>query len=211
MKRRIAQLQYIGAATALHTQLELIEKVLEAGVRWVQLRLKDKDEAVIYSIGKEVRQLCDAYQATFLLNDYPEIAKAIAADGVHLGQNDLPTSEARTLLGDDFVIGGTANTWEEVKKYADEGVVDYIGLGPFRFTKTKKKLSPVLGVEGYRRIIEQCKKHDVSIPIVAIGGIQLDDIEAIVQTGVHGIAVSGLITYANDKTAILQAIHQRLL
>lgn len=208
--KTIAQLQYIGAATAIHTQLQMIEAMLKVGVRWVQLRLKGETKAGIYEIGQQVRELCNQYEATFILNDHPAIAKAIGADGVHLGQKDMPTLQARELLGDHFIIGGTANTWEEVKQFSEEGAVNYIGLGPLRFTLTKKKLSPVLGIEGYQKMIDKCQKHDIQLPIVAIGGIQIEDIADVMQTGVHGIAISSLLNNASDKKAILRTIHQQL-
>lgn len=208
--KKVAHLQYISAATPTHTQLEMIELMLEAGIDWIQLRLKNESKAVIYNIGQQVRELCTEYGATFILNDHPEIAKAIEADGVHLGQKDMPTLQARELLGDRFIIGGTANTWEEVKRYAEEKAVNYVGLGPFRFTLTKKKLSPILGVEGYKDMIEKCRTHQIQLPIIAIGGIQVEDIAAIMETGVYGIAVSSLLNNASDKKAILRTIHQQL-
>ena len=119
------------------------------------------------------------------------------ADGVHLGKNDMPVDEARKMLGRNRIIGGTANTFEDVERLSRQGA-DYIGCGPFRFTTTKKNLSPVLGLEGYRSITAQMKAHDILLPIVAIGGILHQDIPAIMQTGVTGIAVSGAVLNAEN-------------
>lgn len=202
----IARLHYISQATTELTHLEAIQSACDAGCDWIQLRIKDQTEAQIQTIAEAAKLICDQAQAKLIINDRPAIAKAVQADGVHLGLKDMAHTTARTMLGQHFIIGGTANTFEDIKKYAEEGVVDYVGLGPFRFTTTKKKLSPTLGLEGYRRIIAECQANQITLPIIAIGGIQLEDIEAIMATGVHGIAVSTLITQAVDKQATVSLI-----
>ena len=118
---------------------------------------------------------------------------------MHLGKHDMPVAEARRLLGNGFIIGGTANTFDDVKMHYEAGA-DYIGCGPFRFTTTKKNLSPILGLEGYRRIVSQMKEAGINLPIVAIGGITREDIPAILQTGVTGVALSGTILRADNPT-----------
>jgi thiamine-phosphate diphosphorylase len=133
------------------------------------------------------------------------IARELGADGVHLGKNDMPIREARQLLGPDFIIGGTANTFEDAKAHY-EASADYIGCGPFRFTTTKKKLAPVLGLEGYRSIIHQIREARIDIPVVAIGGITKADIPAILQTGITGIALSGTVLRADDPIAEMNHI-----
>ena len=144
-----------------------------------------------------VQDLCRQYGATFIIDDHVELVKKLHADGVHLGKKDMPIAEARRILGPDFIIGGTANTFEDVRMHYEAGA-DYIGCGPFRFTTTKKNLSPVLGLEGYRDIVSRMKEAGIHLPIVAIGGITFEDIPAIMQTGVSGIALSGSILRADD-------------
>lgn len=161
----------------------------------MQLRLKNQTTSTIIRVGREVANCCADYEAIFVLNDYPELVSLIGADGVHLGLQDMAVPQAKVLLGPDKIIGGTANTYEDVFRRIKEGC-DYIGLGPFRYTKTKEKLSPILGMKGYESILSVLKQSEKSCPIYAIGGIRLDDISALKATGVHGIAVSGLITRA---------------
>ena len=103
-----------------------------------------------------------------------ELVKQIGADGVHLGKLDMPIKEARERLGKDFIIGGTANTFEDIRQHAADGA-DYIGCGPFRFTTTKQKLSPILGLDGYHSILTQMREKGITIPVVAIGGITRED------------------------------------
>ena len=144
-----------------------------------------------------LQHLCRDYGATFIIDDHVELVKKIHADGVHLGKKDMPVAEARKMLGKDFIIGGTANTFEDVKMHYEAGA-DYIGCGPFRFTTTKKNLSPILGLEGYRSIVSQMKEAGIHLPIVAIGGITFEDIPSIMATGVTGIALSGTILRADN-------------
>lgn len=183
-------IQFISHQNERFTYLQGIAKALAQGCRWIQLRMKDADEELLYNTALEAQRMCKEYGATFIIDDHVGLAKRIHADGVHLGRNDMPIAEARALLGNDYIIGGTANTIEDVRNHWRDGA-DYIGCGPFRFTTTKKNLSPILGLEGYSKIIAQMKDEDIDIPIVAIGGITFDDIPEIMATGVTGIAMSG--------------------
>jgi len=198
------KLQYISQGTDAAEHLRNIHKALDAGVQWIQLRLKQADEKTYILNGLAARDLCDQYKATLIINDHPGVARECYADGVHLGLTDMDVEEARNILGNK-IIGGTANTLEDVLKRHNEKV-DYIGLGPFRFTPTKEKLSPLLGLEGYKTIVEKIRGLDVAVPIYAIGGIEGNDVEAIVKTGVHGIAVSGLITHHRKKNELVREL-----
>lgn len=173
------------------------------GVRWVQFRLKKASPTHLREAAIQTQQVCRQYGARFIINDHVQLAKELEADGVHLGQQDLPPMEARRILGNQRIIGGTANTLAQIERLHEEGV-DYIGLGPFRFTTTKEKLSPLLGISGYQHILSQCKAKGLHLPIVAIGGIQLADLSLLLQTGVHGIAVSGAICQQEDVTLAAQ-------
>ena len=195
-------IQFITHANDRYDYLDGVRMALEGGCRWIQLRMKDASEEEILKTAESTRKLCRQYDAVFLLDDYVELVERSGADGVHLGKNDMPIDEARRLLGKDKIIGGTANTFEDVKRIYSAGA-DYIGCGPFRFTTTKKKLSPILGLDGYRRIIEQMNAYRINLPIIAIGGILLPDVSDIMQTGVSGIAVSGAILNAdNDNSPV---------
>lgn len=190
-------IQFISHFTEQHTYLDSIRLALEGGIKWVQLRMKDATEDEIISVGTEVRKLCDQYGATFIIDDHVELVHKLKADGVHLGKNDMPIAEARDILGKDIIIGGTANTFEDIAAHY-QATANYIGCGPFRFTTTKKGLSPTLGLEGYRSIMQKVKEAVIDIPVVAIGGITAEDIPDIMQTGISGIALSGAILRAEN-------------
>ena len=197
--------QFITHFTERYSYLDSVRIALEGGCRWVQLRMKNTDENNIYPIALQVQKMCKEYDATFIIDDHVEIARKVQADGVHLGKLDMSISEARKILGKDFIIGGTANTFEDIKSHHEAGA-DYIGCGPFRYTTTKSNLSPILGLEGYRQIISQMRDADMQIPVVAIGGITKKDIPELMQTGISGIALSGSILRAENPIEEMKKI-----
>lgn len=198
-------IQYISNKNDRYSHLQGIQLALEGGCRWIQLRMKDSSDDEIITVAKEVKELCQQHSATFIIDDNVEIAKLLNLDGVHLGKNDMPVKSARSILGNDKIIGGTANTFEDVMRLYEDGA-DYIGCGPFRFTTTKKNLSPIIGLEGYRNIIASMKAAGINIPMVAIGGITAADIKDVMQTGVTGIALSGTVLNAENPTEEMKQI-----
>ncbi len=191
----VSRFHYITQDLENFSHSQLAEFACKGGADWVQLRVKNKLYDEWKKIAVETKKVCQKYSAKLIVNDNVLIAKEISADGVHLGKEDIGIREARKILGDNFIIGGTANTMEDVRLLMRNGV-DYIGIGPYCFTKTKKNLNPVLGLEGIRKIAEQFGNK---IPIIAIGGIKLEDVESLMQTGIHGVAVSSAINFAEDK------------
>lgn len=202
-------IQFITHSNNRYGYVDGARLALEGGCRWVQLRMKEATEAEFMAAAAEIGRLCKDHGATFVLDDHVEWVEKTGADGVHLGKNDMPIDEARKILGSDKIIGGTANTFEDVERLYRQGA-DYIGCGPFRFTTTKKNLSPVLGLEGYQHIVDQMKSHGINLPIVAIGGILESDIKSILATGVSGIAVSGGILNAENPAEEMQRFLKHL-
>lgn len=200
-------LQFISHYTDKYDYLDGIRMALEGGCRWIQLRMKDATVDEIRPVALKAQAMCKEYGATFIIDDHVELVKEIHADGVHLGKKDMPINEARAILGNDFIIGGTANTFDDVKMHY-EASANYIGCGPFRFTTTKKGLSPTLGFEGYESIINQMKAEGIPLPVVAIGGITAADIPAIMNTGVSGIALSGSILRSDNPVKETQELVQ---
>lgn len=192
VKKPWSRLQFITHHNNRYSYLEGALTALEGGCWWIQLRMKEASDDEVREVANQLLPACRERGATFILDDRVLLAKELHADGVHLGKNDMPVNEARRLLGERCIIGGTANTFEDIQRLDSQGA-DYIGCGPFRFTKTKEKLAPTLGIEGYQYLMTQMREHGIHLPVVAIGGITLADVPAIMQTGVQGIAVSGAI------------------
>lgn len=202
----LSKLQYISQGVNAEEQERNILKALLNGADWIQVRWKNTDDRSLEKLCIKIRNYCREFGAQCIINDHVSIAKAIDADGVHLGLADTLVAEARNILGNNKIIGGTANTIEDIKQRIDENC-DYIGLGPFRFTSTKEKLSPILGLEGYKNIFKHFQEQQISLPpVFAIGGIQVEDINALKDVGLYGVAVSGLIAKNPELVSTIKTI-----
>jgi thiamine-phosphate pyrophosphorylase len=190
--------------------VEQVEAASRAGIRWIQLRMKEATDAEVRDAAKEAKKICDARGCVLIINDRVEIAAAVDAHGVHLGREDMTVREARRLLGENKLVGGTANTLEDIRKHHLEGA-DYIGLGPYRYTTTKKNLSPVLELEGYRRIMNLLEQERIDIPVVAIGGIGVEAAAPLLDAGVYGIAFSGMLVHAEDRPALVRTLEEQVV
>ncbi|HLV39862.1 thiamine phosphate synthase [Xanthomarina sp.] len=186
----IPKLHYISQGNSPKELLENIQKACASGAELVQLRFKNVSEKKLLKLAKEARDITSHFQTRLIINDNYKIAKEVKADGVHLGPTDACPTIARKHLYTWQIIGGTANTLQECETLIAKEV-DYISLGPFRFSTTKDHLPTVLGLSGYTAIIEALKTET---PLIGVGGITTEDVTDILETGISGIAVSGAIT-----------------
>ena len=186
----IPKLHYISQGNSPKEHLDNIQKACSSGSELVQLRLKNISEKKCLKLATEAREITSHFQTRLIINDYYKIAKAIKADGVHLGETDCCPLEARKHLYTWQIIGGTANTIQDCEILISKQV-DYISLSPFRHAVTKGNIFKVLGLNGYNEIIEALKTET---PIIGFGGINTKDVTAILETGISGIAVSDVIT-----------------
>ena len=198
MKLENCRLQFITHYTQKYSYTDSARIALEGGCKWVQLRMKDADDLLLEQTALVVQKMCREYGATFIIDDNVALAKKIGADGVHLGKNDMPVAQARKILGENFIIGATVNSFEDVLAHLQESTPDYFGCGPYRFTSTKQKLAPILGLAGYQSIVGKMRESNICIPIVAIGGICKEDVSLLMDTGIDGIALSGSVLRADD-------------
>ena len=205
----ISTLHYVtqGARPADH--LNALEDACKAGCNWVQLRMKECTYEDYRAVAREGRAICTRFNARLIINDSVDIAREVKSDGVHVGALDMPVDKARRVLGNHFIIGGTANTLEDIQRLSQTSA-DYIGLGPLRYTATKKVLSPLLGLAGYQRLVSQCKDKNIRVPLIAIGGITEADIDLLRAAGVYGVAISSAITQAANQRQTVQSILKKL-
>ena len=190
-------LQFITNTDCATPVVDQIAGVLEGGCRWIQIRMKDASDDEIRSVYEAVKPKCAEKDAFIIINDRVKLAKELGASGVHLGKTDMVPSKARMILGPSAVIGVTANTIDDIIAVRSLDV-DYIGIGPFAMTGTKKNLAPMLGLDGLKAIDSQMKEKNIEIAHVAVGGITLGDVRKIMQTGMNGIAVSGAIAKSDN-------------
>ena len=205
----VSRLHYISQGVKPSDHLQAIERACGAGVKWIQLRIKEASPGDIEACAREARSICARYGAALIVNDSPQLAKKIDAGGVHVGKLDTPPDEARNIVGQKMIVGGTANTIEDIERNIDLGV-DYVGVGPYRFTDTKKNLSRVLGLDGYEKIMRRFGKLNKQVPLIAIGGIQAEDVDAIIGAGFYGVAISSAITHAEDPGQTVKRILDKL-
>lgn len=182
--------------------LEQVEAACRAGVWMIQLRMKEAPDEEVLAAAREAMKICRKWGSRLVINDRVQVAVATDADGVHVGKEDVSVPEVRRILGKDKIVGGTANTMEDIRQH-DRGGADYIGLGPYRFTATKKNLSPILGLEGYRRIMGEMAVEGISVPVYAIGGIEAADVGGLFEAGVYGVAFSGMFLRAADRAGMV--------
>jgi thiazole synthase len=194
---KINSLYFITMDDAPFTHLQQVEAACRAGIRLIQLRMKKAHDDNFLETALAAKQVCDKWECRLIINDRVSIARAVGAYGVHLGKEDMSVADARAILGNEFVIGGTANTIGDIRIHNDQGA-DYIGLGPYRWTNTKKNLSPILGQDGFQRIMEQMKEEGIDIPVAAIGGIETDDIRELRRAGLQSVAFSGMLVHSRN-------------
>lgn len=205
----LPRLQFITGTNPRLPHSEEVREVCKAGVRFIQFREKAATVESTKRMAETALAVARIYGAWFIVNDYVEVADAIGADGVHVGYNDTSPKEARKALGNDAIIGGTANNIDHIK-WLQEQEVTYMGVGPFRYTDNKEELEPILGFEGYQTLLQQMNPSGISIPIYAVGGVTIDDAGYLIANGLHGVSVGSAIGASKDiqssASALLQAI-----
>ncbi len=205
----LTRIQYISSGKSLTEQEKNIKTALDAGVTWVQLRWKNfSSYKELLKLASLTKDLCKSYSATYIINDHIDLAKDLDSDGVHLGLKDEPIFHARLALGTEKIIGGTANSYPDILQRNREGC-NYIGLGPCRFTKSKENLSPILGLEGYHSLTSILREDRIkSVPIFAIGGVTKNDIPALIEADIYGVAISSSINNQPNSISIMKKYYE---
>jgi len=194
----LPRIQYITHPDENFEDLSWVHRLHEAGVSWIQLRIKEEDVirrfpekhylAYFHAVADSMRVITSALGMILTVNDSDEVARFSHSDGLHIGQDDDHTADLQSF----GILGGTASSLEEAVLIGRLPLT-YFGIGPLRATETKKKLKPVLGFEGYRSVISGMKSAGMGQPVFAIGGIVPSDIKALFDAGAYGIALSGAI------------------
>ncbi len=210
--KNIAGLHFITMDCDKLSHQEQVKQACLGNIKCIQLRIKDKKGLDLEAIFAESLKICRKFGVVCIINDYVRLAKHIGADGVHIGKQDMDFNKTKAFLGNDFIIGATANTFEDINHFAVLGA-DYIGLGPYKYTKTKSKLSPVIGLPGYKAIINQLYKlrTDKKYPyIIAVGGIELEDVQSLMNIGLDGVAVSSAIALSENIQRTVESFEKEI-
>lgn len=208
------RIQYVTHPDEQFDDLSWVHRLHENGIRWIQLRLKEEDVlrrfpdkhylAYFHETADRLRAITSALGMLLTINDAADVARFSDADGLHIGQEDVHPSVVAQQLPVGAVWGGTANSLEEMARYADVRMT-YFGVGPLRLTATKTKLKPVLGIAGYEQLLQDMRSSGISTPVFAIGGVVPSDVAPLLAAGVYGIALSGAIFQAQHSAEAIRA------
>jgi thiamine-phosphate pyrophosphorylase len=206
MKKYISRFHYLTQDIPGRSHVQQVQTACEAGANWVQYRCMSKPEDELIDEINEIAEICDDWGATLILANHYDLLDRVDAQGVYIEDFDADLVTIRKAIGEDKTLGASATNPDDLLKIQSLGVVDYCGYGPFAHTDTKPNNYTLLGFEGYRKL----EKLPVEIPVIAVSGIQLQDVELLLKTGVYGIAVSGAINLSPDPATALKAFYYKV-
>jgi thiamine-phosphate pyrophosphorylase len=210
MRKYISKFHYLSQDLTQRKHIEQVEIACQAGANWIQYRcLSKNDEALIQEI-HAIASICDDWGATLILTNHYHLLHQVDAQGVHIEDMNADFMAIRHAISDEKTLGASANTIEDIQRIYASGVVDYIGCGPFAFTKTKVNDYPILGLSGYQEMVQKMQELEIDIPLIAVGGISLEDTEALVNTGIYGIAVSATVNLAENPGSMIKDFHKKI-
>ncbi|NTE05063.1 thiamine phosphate synthase [Agrobacterium tumefaciens] len=193
----IEKLQYITHDIPQLTHIEQAQLACEAGAKWIQYRCLSKSDKELLNDIHAIAEICDDWGTTLIVTDHIHLNGKADIQGFHIEDMDADFVALRKLVGNDITLGGSAHTIENMIRLAKEDA-DYIGFGPFATTNTKPNDFPLLGIEGYSTFMPQLESLNITIPILAVGGIKIYDVETLMQAGIYGVAISEAIHSADD-------------
>jgi thiamine-phosphate pyrophosphorylase len=206
MKKYISKFHYLTQDLPNRSHVEQTEIACAAGANWLQYRCLTKTDAELIAEINQVANICDDWGATLILTNHMHLLDKVDAQGVHIEDFDADFKTIREAIGEDKTLGASATNIEALLRVQATGVVDYCGYGPFRHTDTKPNNKPLLGFQGYR----QLQKQPIEIPVIAVGGITLNDVDTLIQTGIYGIAVSAAVNLALDPGAAVKEFYRKI-
>jgi thiamine-phosphate pyrophosphorylase len=197
MKKFIEKLQFITHDIEQHSHIEQVRIACEAGAKWIQYRCLTKSDDELLEDINVIAEICDDWGATLIVTDHIHLNGKADIQGFHIEDMDADFRQLRIELGEDVTTGGSSNTVEGLIRIAGEGA-DYAGFGPFKVTTTKPNNAPLLGIQGYKNAVAILKEHQIELPVVAVGGVTLADVDDLLATGIFGIAASSAINQAEN-------------
>jgi thiamine-phosphate pyrophosphorylase len=210
MKKFIEKLQFITHDIDQLTHIEQAQIACEAGAKWIQYRCLTKDDEALLKDINAIAETCDDWGATLIVTNHIHLNRKADIQGFHIEDMDADFIALREQLGEDITIGGSSNTAEGLIRLAAEGV-DYAGCGPFNITTTKPNNSPLLGLTGYANVVSLLKKKEITMPVLAVGGVKLEDVDSLMATGIFGIAASSAINQAQDMKSAYQDFYDKIM
>lgn len=211
MNKYISKFHYLTQDLPGRSHIDQVQLACESGANWIQYRCLTKNDEDLLNEMLIIASICDDWGATLIVTDHIHLIDKADVQGVHIEDMQADFSAIRAYIGPDKTLGASANTFDDIQRIAESGVVDYIGCGPYALTLTKPNDYPLLGIEGYKTIITQMLKANINIPVLAVGGIGFKDIEPLRHTGIFGIAVSSAINLSENPGKALKDIYKQLI
>lgn len=197
MKKYIEKLHFITHDISQSSHVEQAQIACEAGAKWIQYRCLTKADDELLTDINLIAAICDDWGATLIVTDHIHLKGKADIQGFHIEDMEADFVALREEIGEEYTLGGSANTVENLIRLAKEGA-DYAGFGPFSITTTKPNNAPMLGYKGYAYATEQLQLKNIDFPFLAVGGVTLMDIPSLMETGVYGIAASAAINQAEN-------------
>ena len=210
MKKYISKFHYLTQDLPHRSHVEQVQLACKAGANWIQYRCLTKNDLDLVKEIHEIASICDDWGATLILTEHYHLLNQVDAQGVHMEDMKADFKSIREQIGEDKTLGASANSFEDIERIALLNVIDYIGCGPFSITQTKPNTHSLLGIEGYKNIIQKMKKAGIDIPVLAVGGVKITDVEELIETGINGIAVSSAVNHANDPGMALKDFYKKI-
>jgi thiamine-phosphate pyrophosphorylase len=206
MKKYISKFHYLTQDVPDRSHIKQAQIACEAGANWVQYRCMSKTDDQLIAEINQIAGICDDWGATLIITNHYHLLNEVDAQGVHIEDFDADFAAIRNAITDEKTLGASATNIEALLHVQNSGVVDYCGYGPFAHTDTKPNNKPLLGYEGYRAL----ERENITIPVIAVGGIQLKDIDPLIHTGIYGIAVSSAVNLSLDPAGMVKEIYRRI-
>ena len=210
MKKYISKFHYLTQDLPHRSHVEQTAIACKAGANWIQYRCLSKPDAELVEEINQVASICDDWGATLILTKHFHLLDQVDAQGVHLEDMQADFIKIRETISNEKTMGASANTFEDIQRIYSSGAVDYIGCGPFSTTNTKRNDYPLLGINGYAERIVKMKEREIEIPVLAVGGINIEDTEQLLQTGIHGIAVSASVNLADEPAEAFKGFYKKI-
>lgn len=197
MKKYIEKLHFITHDFPQSSHIEQVQVACEAGAKWIQYRCLSKADDELLADINLIAEICDDWGATLIITNHIHLKGKADIQGFHIEDLDADFIALRKQIGEEFTLGGSANTVEQLIKLANNGA-DYAGFGPFNITSTKPNDYPLVKTDEYNNAVQILKSANIDLPVLAVGGVTLTDVPALMATGIFGIAASSAINQAEN-------------
>ncbi|MEO5912388.1 MAG: thiamine phosphate synthase [Pelobium sp.] len=209
MKKYISKFHYLTQDLPQRSHTEQVQMACEAGAGWIQYRCLSKSDEEMLNELHTIASICDDWGTTLMVTNHFHLLPLADIQGVHMEDMDIDLREIREIIGGNKTLGASANTYEQVVNHIQH-TADYVGCGPFGESLTKPNSFAHFGIKGYQDMVENLKKNKLEIPLIAVGGIALENVGTLLETGIYGIAVSGAINISNNPVEAYKAFHQKV-